>query len=319
MAEKSYLPLMKEVLRQQAAALLRLGDEAGAPFDAAVTALLRLKGRIAVTGMGKSGHVARKVAATLASTGSPAYFIHPAEASHGDLGMMSKDDAVIAFSNSGDTAELSDILVYATRRSMPVIGVTQNTGSFLARHSDIVLVMPDVPEACPLGCAPTTSTTLMMAVGDALAMALLSARGFRPEDFHQFHPGGRLGGRLALVSEIMHTGEAIPLASADAPMLDVICEMSGKGLGCAGIVENGCLVGIITDGDLRRHMRPGLLECRAAEVMSRSPRTIGADQLAAKALAMMQSLSITSLFIVDEEQRPQGILHIHDCLRAGLS
>ena len=318
MAEVSYIASGQDVLRQQVAALDALADSLGPSFDQAVTCLLHLQGRIAVTGMGKSGHVARKMAATLASTGSPAYFIHPAEASHGDLGMMSAQDAVVAFSNSGDTAELSDILLYASRHSMPVIGVTKKADSFLANHSDIVLLLPDIPEACPLGCAPTTSTTMMMALGDAVAVALLKARGFRTEDFHAFHPGGKLGSRLVLVGEIMHKGNELPLVEDTAPMLDVICQMTDKGLGCTGITRGGKLVGIITDGDLRRHMGPKLLDQTASAIMSPNPRTIGADQLAAKALGMMQTASITSLFIVDKQNQPVGLLHIHDCLKAGL-
>ncbi len=315
---ESYLSRASGVLQQQAAALLQLAETLDASFDETVACLFALKGRIAVTGMGKSGHVARKVAATLASTGSPAYFIHPAEASHGDLGMVSARDAVLAFSNSGDTAELSDILLYASRRGMPVIGVTKSKTSFLARHADRVLLLPDVPEACPLGCAPTTSTTMMMALGDALALALLEARGFMAEDFHAFHPGGRLGSRLMLVGEIMHTGDEIPLIACDAPMMDAICEMSSKGLGCTGVTQDGKLLGIITDGDLRRNMSEDLLSRTAGSIMSPNPRTVGKNQLAAKALGMMQAASITSLFIVDDEHRPTGLLHIHDCLRAGL-
>ena len=318
MAEVSYIAFGQDVLSQEAAALGILASSIGPSFDQAVSCLLHLRGRIAVTGMGKSGHVARKMAATLASTGSPAYFIHPAEASHGDLGMVSVDDAVVAFSNSGDTAELSDILLYASRHGMPVIGVTKRMESFLAVHSDIVLQLPDVPEACPLGCAPTTSTTMMMALGDAVSIALLKARGFRVEDFHAFHPGGKLGSRLVLVGEIMHKGRELPLVEDTAPMMDVICQMTDKGLGCTGITREGKLVGIITDGDLRRHMSPKLLEQTADAIMSHNPRTIGADQLAAKALGMMQTASITSLFIVDDQNQPVGLLHIHDCLKAGL-
>ena len=318
MAEVSYIAFGQDVLRQQSAALDALAGSIGPSFDQAVSCLLRLKGRIAVTGMGKSGHVARKMAATLASTGSPAYFIHPSEASHGDLGMVSVEDAVVAFSNSGDTAELSDILLYASRHGMPVIGVTKKPESFLASHSDVVLLLPDVPEACPLGCAPTTSTTMMMALGDAVAVALLKARGFRAEDFHAFHPGGKLGSRLVLVGEIMHKGKELPLVEDRAPMMDVICQMTDKGLGCTGITRDGKLVGIITDGDLRRHMSPKLLEQTACSIMSLNPRTVGADQLAAKALSIMQAASITSLFIVDGQNQPIGLLHIHDCLKAGL-
>ena len=243
------------------------------------------------------------LAATLASTGSPAYFIHPAEASHGDLGMMSRHDAVIAFSNSGETAELNDIILFASRHGIPITGVTKRGDSFLARHADHVLLLPNEPEACPIGCAPTTSTTLQMALA---------------EDFHRFHPGGRLGRKLMTVREIMHVGEALPLASLDSPMTEILCIMTGKGFGCVGIMEKGILVGIITDGDLRRHMDGGLLGLTAERVMSRNPITVDEHCLAAKALGIMQSSKITSLYVARGGE-PVGILSVHDCLRAGVN
>ena len=314
-----YSLLGRDVLCKQAEALGRMAQGLNESFERTIECLLHISGRIAVTGMGKSGHVARKVAATLSSTGSPAYFIHPAEASHGDLGMLSTHDAIIAFSNSGETVELSDILVFASRYGMPVIGITKRAGSLLGRHSEQVLLLPDVPEACPIGCAPTTSTTVMMALGDAIALTLLQARGFGPEDFHRFHPGGRLGRKLLLIQEIMHSGDEIPLCGADTPMADVLFLMTGKGFGCAGIVdEAGLLVGIITDGDLRRHMGKDFLGMRADAVMSRAPVTVTAECLAAKALGIMQARAITSLFIVDQG-KPVGICNVHDCLRAGIS
>lgn len=319
MTSEEILALGRDVLAQQSKALQRMAEELNTTFADTIELLLHLSGRIAVTGMGKSGHVARKVAATLSSTGSPAYFIHPAEASHGDLGMLSVHDAVIAFSNSGDTAELSDILVFASRYGLPVIGVTKRRDSLLGRHSDQLLLLPDVPEACPIGCAPTTSTTLMMALGDAVALALLQARGFRAEDFHRFHPGGRLGRKLMLVREIMHGGDAMPLCPPDMLMKDVLYIMTGKGFGCAGITDaEGKLAGIITDGDLRRHMGSSLLELRASEVMSVHPVTIEADSLVAKALGTMQARAITSLFIT-REGKPEGIINVHDCLRSGVN
>ncbi|MCH5277282.1 MAG: KpsF/GutQ family sugar-phosphate isomerase [Desulfovibrionaceae bacterium] len=314
----SSLPLARRVLSQQADALNLLASRLDASFDQALDCLLNTAGRVAVTGMGKSGHVAAKVAATLASTGTPAYFIHPAEASHGDLGMMSARDAVLAFSNSGETAELSDIVLFAARHGMPVLAVTRNAGSFLARHADHVLLVPDVPEACPIGCAPTTSTTLQMALGDALALALLEARGFRPEDFHEFHPGGSLGRALLVVGDIMHVGDALPLTRPGDSMSDALVIMTGKGFGCVGVLEDGRLTGMITDGDLRRHMGPGLLAQAVREVMSPHPLTLERDCLAARALGLLQRRAITNAFVVDGDGRPVGILNVHDLLRAGV-
>ena len=232
-----YLDEARQVLRDEAHALQVLADDLGESFERTVDCLLGIRGRIAVTGMGKSGHVARKIAATLASTGSPAYFIHPAEASHGDLGMMTPDDAVIAISNSGNTAELRDIVLYASQNNMPIVAITRNADSFLGKHCDYLLLQPQLHEACPLDCAPTTSTTVQMALGDALAMCLLTARGFRREDFRRFHPGGSLGQKLSLVRDLMHTGDAMPLLTPDAPMMNVLAEMTRKGFGCVGVVD----------------------------------------------------------------------------------
>ena len=277
--------------------------------------LLRIKGRIAVTGMGKSGHVARKVAATMASTGSPAFFVHPSEASHGDMGMITTDDAVIAISNSGNTAELTDILLYAAQNNMPVIAITKNPDSFLGRHCDYLLLQPDLREACPLDCAPTTSTTVQMALGDALAMCLLTARGFSREDFRRFHPGGSLGQKLSLVRYLMHTGSAIPLVQKTALTMDVLAEMTRKGFGCVGVLDGKKLVGIITDGDLRRHMNPGILECNAASLMTPNPIRITPDALSAKAQGLMENRKITSLFVMEGEEI-RGIITMHDLLQA---
>lgn len=248
------------VLQQEARALTLMAAGLSSAFYDAVSCLYGISGRIAVTGMGKSGHVARKVAATLASTGSPAYFIHPGEASHGDLGMLATGDAVLAFSNSGNTAELSDIVLYAARRNIPLTGVTRNADSLLGKHATHILLLPPVPEADPLDCAPTTSTTLQMALGDALALTLMRRRGCSPEEFHRWHPGGSLGRKLLTVREIMHTGEDMPLLPASARMPDVLMLMTGKGFGVAGILEKNRLAGIITDGDLRRHMGPALMD-----------------------------------------------------------
>ena len=316
---KNFVPLMQNVLILQSAAIAKLATSLGKEFNDAVIKILNLNGKLAVTGMGKSGHIARKIAATMASTGTPAYFIHPSEASHGDLGMMSTNDGIMALSNSGETAELSDILLYASRHHMPIIGMTKNPDSFLAKHSDILLLMPDEPEAKPLDCAPTTSTTLMLATGDALAMALLDARGFTERDFHAFHPGGKLGARLMTVKEIMHKNDEIPLVEYTSSMIDVICEMTDKGFGCTGITRDGKLVGIITDGDLRRNMSANLPTKNAVEIMTPNPHTISDSELASVALKKMQQHSITTLFIVGKNGVPEGLLHIHDCLKLGLA
>ncbi len=303
------------VLRQEAHALTLLARGLNTAFCAIVDCLYNIKGRIAVTGMGKSGHVARKVAATLASTGSPAYFIHPGEASHGDLGMLASGDAVLAFSNSGNTAELSDIVLYAARRNIPLIGVTRNADSMLGKHATHILPLPLVSEADPLNCAPTTSTTLQMALGDALALTLMRRRGCSPEEFHRWHPGGSLGRKLLTVREIMHTGEDLPLLPPSALMPDVLMLMTGKGFGVAGIIENNRLAGIITDGDLRRHMGPALMDKTARQVMHPDPVVVNEDTLAVAALRLMQENRITSLFVT-REGKPVGILNVHDCLRA---
>ena len=269
--------------------------------------------------MGKSGHIGRKIAATLASTGTPAFFVHPSEASHGDLGMITRTDSLFMMSNSGETTELSDLVAYAARFTIPLIGITSVADSALARAADAALILPDAPEACPMGLAPTTSTTMMLALGDALAVALLERRKFSPADFHALHPGGKLGRRLLKVSEIMHGGGELPLISPDVAMAEALIEMTAKRFGCVGIVDGtGEFLGIITDGDLRRHMDPGLLGRRAGDVMTRSPATIGRDALASEALAIMNDRAITNLFVI-EGRRPVGILHIHDCLRAGVA
>jgi len=297
-------------------ALSRSLDDA---FTRALDLIEHAAGRIIVTGMGKSGHIARKLAATLASTGTPAAFVHPAEASHGDMGMVTDQDAVIAFSNSGETSELADLVNYCRRYEIPLIGVTGRRGSALDEASNVTLLLPDTPEACPMGLAPTTSTTVMLALGDAIAVAMLERKGFSADDFHVLHPGGKLGRVLLRVSSIMHTGEAVPLVSEETPMSEVLICMSRKSFGCVGIVDSdGHLAGIVTDGDLRRHMTDDLLKMEAQEVMTPSPKAIRPDALASEALGFMNSRSITILFVV-ENGRPVGILHVHDCLRAGIA
>ena len=271
--------------------------------------------------MGKSGHIARKTAATLASTASPACFVHPAEASHGDLGMVQPGDALVMFSNSGETTELADLVAHARRFGLPLVAVTGRKGSTLAQAADVVLLLPAAPEACPIGLAPTTSTTMQLALGDALAVALLTRRGFTATDFRAYHPGGRLGAQLRRVRELMHAGDAVPLAAPATPMPQILLLMTGKGFGCVGIIEDKRLIGIVTDGDLRRAMGPDLLQRPARAVMTTSPRTIRPDALAVEALRAMNAgeRPITSLFVVDSAGAPVGILHVHDLLRAGMA
>lgn len=287
-------------------------------FVRAVECVFGLKGRLIVSGMGKSGHIGRKIAATLASTGTPSHFVHPSEASHGDLGMITPDDAVLCLSNSGETAELRDIIAYTRRFSIPLIALVRRSGSVLVEAADIALVLPEIPEASPTG-APTTSTLMMLAIGDALAVALLEKRGFTSEDFGVFHPGGKLGKAFIRCQDLMHSGDELPLVTEQAPMREVLLTMTAKRFGCAGVVDaQGKLVGLITDGDLRRHMDKALLEQPASAIMTKNPVTIAPAQLAAEALGIMNSRSITCLF-VKQEERPVGILHIHDCLRSGIA
>jgi arabinose-5-phosphate isomerase len=316
------LVVARRVIRAEIDGLEQLSQALDANLGQALNLCAAVRGRIIVTGIGKSGHVARKIAATLASTGAPAQFVHPAEASHGDLGMIGVDDAIIALSNSGDSNELIDIISYSRRFRIPLIGITGGRGSALAEAADVVLPLPRAAEACPMGLAPTTSTTMMMAIGDALAIALLERKGFSSADFQIFHPGGKLGQRLLRVSDIMHSGDAVPLVSPTAPMSEAILVMTAKSFGCVGVCDsdgNGKLIGVITDGDLRRHMNDGLLARAVGEVMHREPKTITPAQLAADALGVMNRFAITALFVVDEQQRPAGFLHMHDCLRAGVA
>lgn len=307
------------VLDQEICGLEALKASLGDAFVQAVALLFSTKGRVICSGMGKSGHVARKIAATLASTGTPALFVHPGEASHGDLGMITKDDVVMLLSNSGETAELQDIINFTRRFSIPLIGMVRRKTSVLVEAADIALILPEIPEASPVG-APTTSTTMMLALGDALAVALLDKRGFGKEDFHIYHPGGKLGAALLKVKDLMHTGERIPAVLPQTTMAQVLIEITAKSMGCSAVVDNqGVLLGIITDGDLRRHMSPNLTEQSAEMVMTKNPRAIATPQmLATQALSIMNEKKITNLFALDETNRVVGILHIHDCLRAGV-
>ncbi|MGD9916442.1 MAG: SIS domain-containing protein [Paenirhodobacter sp.] len=312
---KTYVETARRVITIEAEGLAALAAGLDASFAQAVEAILGARGRVIVSGMGKSGHIARKIAATLASTGTPAQFVHPAEASHGDLGMVTRDDVALVLSNSGETPELADLIAHTRRFRIPLIGVASRPESTLLRQADVALVLPQAAEACGSGVVPTTSTTMTLALGDALAVALMEHRQFTPEMFRTFHPGGKLGAKLSKVSDLMHTD--MPLVREDTPMPEALLEISRKGFGVVGVTDAaGNLTGIVTDGDLRRHM-DGLLSHSAAEVMTRNPRTIAPGVLAEAAVAVMNERKITCLFAV-EGAKPVGILHIHDCLRAGV-
>jgi arabinose-5-phosphate isomerase len=315
--EDADIALAQKVLRQEIEGIEALFSTLDHNFAAAVSVIHALRGRTIVTGMGKSGHIARKIAATLSSTGTPAVFVHPAEASHGDLGMITQDDAVIALSNSGETKELQDIISYTRRFGIPLIGIVRRQESALVEAADIAFVLPAVPEACDVN-APTTSTTMMLALGDALAIVLLNKKGFTRDDYRILHPGGKLGAALIRVQDIMHAGDAVPIVNKAERMADVLLLITSKRFGCAGIVDDeGKLVGIITDGDMRRHMCNEFMNMTAEEVMTSNPRTIRPGALAAEAVNIMNSYSITALFAV-EDFSIKGIIHIHDCLRAGV-
>lgn len=309
----------KDVLATEIRALQELSASLDDRFTKAIEIIAGQKGRVAVTGIGKSGHVARKISATLASTGTPAFFVHPAEASHGDLGMITRDDCVLALSNSGEASELSDIIAYTRRFSIPLIAMTSGKDSNLGGQSDLVLEVPKAAEACPMGLAPTSSTTMMMALGDALAVALLHRNGFTSSDYKVFHPGGKLGSKLLLVRDLMHKGDAVPVAAPNTKVGEIILIMTNKTFGCCGIVDaNNTLQGIITDGDLRRHMKDNLLSLTAEAVMTKSPKTIGPQALAAEALGKMNEKKVTSFFVVNDQGKVEGIIRMHDLLKAGV-
>ena len=318
----SDLDVARAVLATEAAGLSALSTALDSDFGRAVDLLASASGRVVVSGMGKSGHVGRKIAATFASTGTPALFVHPAEASHGDLGMIMAGDVLLALSNSGETVELADLIDHAKRFGVRLVGITGRAESTLAIAADVALLLPPATEACPMGLAPTTSTTMQMALGDALAVALLTRRGFTAADFGAFHPGGRLGARLKRVRDLMHAGDAMPLGSADLVMQQALLVMTEKRFGCLGVTApDGRLEGIVTDGDLRRHMGPDLLSQTVGTIMTRAPCRVGPDVLAAEALHVMNARErpITALFVVDGADRPIGILHLHDLLRAGVA
>jgi arabinose-5-phosphate isomerase len=313
------LATARRVVLREAEALEMLADTLGESFTRAVELILAAPGRVIVSGMGKSGHVARKIAATFASTGTPAQFVHPAEASHGDLGMVMRGDVVLVLSNSGETPELADIVAHTRRFGIPLIGIAARADSTLLRQADVAILLPPAPEACETGVVPTTSTTMTLALGDALAVVLMEHRRFTPEQFRVFHPGGKLGARLAKVRDLMHRD--MPLVRTGTPMADALLAISSKGFGVVGVTDaDDYLIGVVTDGDLRRHM-DGLLSLTADQVMTKAPRTIGPEALAEKAVAVMNEKKITCLFVVDPEgsRAAVGILHIHDCLRAGVA
>lgn len=315
------IEIAKQTIEGEIEALKAMEAGLDETLTKALDIMQNTKGRVIVTGMGKSGHIGRKIAATLASTGTPSFFLHPGEASHGDLGMVTKDDTVLAISNSGESKELSDILVYCRRFDIPLIAITKNPQSSLGKNCDLVLILPQNKEACPLGLAPTSSTTATLVMGDVLASGLMVRKGFTEEDFHLRHPGGKLGSILRHVSDIMHTGDEMPLIKDTAIMQEALMTMSAKMLGCVGILDNnGDLIGMITDGDLRRWMAPNLIEENVTKVMTKNPRTIEPDALIAEAVNVMNTTGrgITNMFVVDGK-KPIGIVHIHDCLKAGVS
>ena len=308
----------KRVLSNESNAIKQLAKSLGKNYVDAIDKLDNVKGRVIFTGIGKSGHVARKMASTFSSTGVPSYFVHPSEASHGDLGIIDRSDAVVVISNSGETPEISDLVEYTKRHKIPLITITSNLDSLIAEQSDIALLLPKVKEACPMGLAPTTTTTMTMALGDAMAINLMTRRNFSANDFKLRHPGGKLGKQLLKVSDIMHKEDEVPVTKKDSLMSDVIIQMTTKSFGCVAVLdERKLLAGIITDGDLRRHMSDKLLQQLAEDVMTPGPKSIRPIALASEAVAVMNELEITNLFVT-ENKSVVGIIHIHDCLRAGI-
>jgi arabinose-5-phosphate isomerase len=309
----------RRVVSAECAALVSLADSLDHWFDSAVRLILGLRGRVVVSGIGKSGHIGHKIAATLASTGTPAMFVHPTEANHGDLGMVTADDALLLISNSGEATELLGMINYAARFSIPVIAITRAPDSTLARAARIVLPIPSMPEACAIGFAPTTSTACTLALGDALAIALMEVRDFGAEEFKTYHPGGPLGARLLKVGDLMHGTNELPLVHGSTPMTDALLTMTSHGFGILGVVaaEAPLLIGVVSDGDLRRHME-GLLTKNVSEVMTTKPRTTSTSTLATEALALMNAHKITCLFVIDTVGHVMGLIHVHDCLRAGI-
>ena len=321
MTQPDDLPIVRSarrVLQTEANAILEMVEALPKDFAEVVELILKTEGRVIISGVGKSGHIGRKISATLASKGTPSYFVHAAEASHGDLGMSTSQDICLLISNSGETNELRDILLHTRRFNIPMIAISSNMGSTLMQSADFKLNLPNLPEACAIGMAPTTSTTLTLALGDAIAVAVMEQRGFGSEDFLKNHPGGKLGAQLSRVADLMHKGEKVPTVEADTPMSDVLLSMTSKGFGITGVLKGGILIGVISDGDLRRHMG-NLMEKTAGEIATLDPVTITPELFAAQALALLNEKKISALMVVDEAKRPVGIVHIHDLLRAGVA
>ncbi len=316
--DTSAIETARRVLGIEARALEQLADELPVDFDAALAAIVACRGRVIVSGVGKSGHIGNKIAATLASTGTPASFVHATEASHGDLGMVTEQDFCLLISNSGETAELRDIVAHTRRFSIPMAAISSNPDSTLMQAADYKLTLPKAPEACSIGMAPTTSTTLTLALGDALAVALMERRNFRPDDFRVFHPGGKLGAQMATVGQLMHIGDEVPIVAHDMPMQDVLITMTSKGFGTAAVCQDGRLMGVVSDGDLRRHMHH-LMQKTAGEIATINPITVTKKQFAAEALNIMNMRKISVLVVVDDAHHPVGVIHIHDLLRAGVA
>jgi arabinose-5-phosphate isomerase len=306
------------VLKTEADAILEMIDTLPDDFADVIKLILKTEGRVIISGVGKSGHIGRKISATLASTGTPSYFVHASEASHGDLGMITSHDIVVLISNSGETQELRDILLHTRRFNIPLVGISSKIDSTLLQSADFKLNLQNLPEACAIGMAPTTSTTLTLALGDALAVAVMEQRGFGSDDFLKNHPGGKLGAQLSRVADLMHKGEKVPTVEADTPMSDVLLSMTSKGFGITGVLKDGVLIGVISDGDLRRHMG-NLMEKTAREIATLNPVTITPELFAAQALALLNDKKISALMVVDAAKRPAGIVHIHDLLRAGVA
>ncbi len=322
MTSQEIINAARQVLDTEMHGLSLLKDSISDAFVQAANLMFNTKGRVIISGMGKSGHVGQKIAATLASTGTPSFFVHPSEASHGDLGMLTKNDTLITISNSGESREMGDIISFSRRFGIPMIAITSNPQSTMAQAADIVLLIPnkkEAPEACPLGMAPTTSTTTTLAMGDALAVALLEMRGFTKEQFHDRHPGGKLGNVLLKVSDVMAKGDAMPLVAPDMMMADALVIMTEKSLGCLGVVDSdGRLIGVITDGDLRRHMTADIIVRQAGDIMTKNPKTIPPNMLGSEAVGLMNTAKITNIFVVDADNKPVGLLHLHHLLQAGV-
>ncbi|WP_255356695.1 SIS domain-containing protein [Thioclava sp. SK-1] len=316
MTDDQMIAAARHVLTLEGEAVTHLATHLPADFVPALEHILRIKGRVIICGIGKSGHIGRKIAATLASTGTPSFFVHAAEASHGDLGMVTEADMCVLISNSGETAELRDMIYHTQRFSIPMIAISSNANSTLMQAATYKLALPKLPEACPIGMAPTTSTTLTLALGDAMAVALMEKRGFKSTDFGVFHPGGKLGAQMRRVSEMMHGSASLPFVETGTPMSEVLLEMTSKGLGLAIVMQDGALFGVISDGDLRRNM-DGLMQASAGQVANKTPITVGPDMLAAEALAILNQKKITALLVADQG-KPLGVLHVHDFLRSGV-